>query len=123
MRCALLLGLISISSVAHASDNNDRYFVRGAGAGSCTTFVQVEKGTVSDAAGTRQDMLSWAQGYLSSYNRLAENVYDIYGSTDIRGIESWLLSYCTGRPSENFTEALDALIVQLYPRRKVTAPQ
>jgi len=75
------------------------------------------------AFATRVDMMSWANGYLSSYNHHVVGVYDIYGHTDGTGIESWLFNYCLNNPLRNFDEAVDALIVQLYPSRLTVAPR
>jgi hypothetical protein len=119
----LLLGFAGCSSIAHASDDVGKYMSHGPGAVSCGTFVQAENGTVPDAAGIRQDILSWTTGYLTAYNRLTDDVYDIYGQTDSRGIELWLYRYCAARPLQTFDDALHALIQQLYPLRRIAAPQ
>ena len=62
-------------------------------------------------------MISWAQGYLSAYNGYTDNVYDIYGHTDIQGIEQWLYSYCSNNPLRSFPAALDAFIATNFSQR------
>jgi hypothetical protein len=114
--------LLFLPALAHAKDYDGRYMVRGPGVASCGTFAQAMNGTIYQSTDTRFDMMAWAQGYLAHYNRTAENVYDIYGHADAKGIEAWLFSYCAKNPLHTFVDALDALLVQLYPRRIVVAP-
>lgn len=123
MRVLQLLILICWPAATYALDADGRYMLHGAGAVSCGTFVQAENGTLFDAAGTRQDMLSWAQGYMSAYNHLTDDVYDIFDHTDTRGIELWLYNYCQSYPLQTFPEALERLLKRLYPNRITTAPR
>ena len=123
MKYRFLILLVLLPGSAWALDADGRYLMHGAGAVSCGTFVQAENGTVYDAVGTRGDMLAWAQGYLSFYNRHTEDVYDIYGYTDTKGIEVWLYNFCRSNPLQHFADALEALIKQLYSRRIISAPR
>jgi len=116
------LGTLFITA-AGAGDDYGHYIVRGAGGASCGTFVQAESGRMADATGTREDMIDWAQGYLSAYNNFTENVYDIYGHTDARGMEQWLYNYCWQNPLKGFPDALDAFTAANFSRRIVTGPR
>jgi hypothetical protein len=119
----------AVSSVlclaAYGADYSGRWMEHGIGHKSCGTFVRVQDGSENDtsAEGDRFAFISWAQGYLSHYNRSGAGVYDIYGGTDSAGIALWLYNYCRTNPLENFAEAVDALISALYPSRLIQAPR
>ena len=68
----------------------------------------------------------WSAGYLTSYNLLAPDTYDIAGGkkadTNDESTLNWLTDYCKKNPSKSYSEAINSLTVDLYPTRIKTKP-
>ena len=110
-----------------ASDHNGRYrnFIPE-GFDSCREFVTA----VDDCQRNHCAKISlykvWSAGYLTSYNLLTPDTFDIAGgreadSTD-RSTIIWLENYCKHHPAQTYTEAIKRLTTELYPERIKTAP-
>lgn len=116
-----------IPLATHASDSDGHWLMYGIGSKSCGTFLQAEdnfKSSADEAAlADRYAFMSWAEGYLSYYNHYANDLYDIAGATDPSGIERWLYNYCQQNPLAAFPNAIDALVIELYPNRIKHAPR
>lgn len=65
----------------------------------------------------------WVSGYLTAYNTLASDTYDILGSTDHKGAMLWLENYCKENPLKNLGLGMTAFEVELFPKRHRTAKE
>ena len=69
----------------------------------------------------------WLQGYLTSYNLMEPDTYDIAGGkgrdTADKTLEIWLAKYCAQNSSKSFAEAAEALTIEYYPTRLKTMPK
>ena len=110
-----------------ASDVNGKYrnFIPK-GFDSCSEFVSAIEDCDQNHCAKLSLYKVWSAGYLTSYNILTPNTYDISGgreadSTD-RSTIIWLDNFCEQNPLKTYTEALKSLTIELYPTRIKTAP-
>ena len=105
--------LLAIVTPLQARDFEDNYAVFGAGAQPCSTYlVSMEKG------GNEQDFfIDWTIGYLSAFNLIMPETYNILGETDFPTAQRWLQEHCRKFPKELYINALARLTEVLYPMR------
>ena len=109
---SILLVIMSVSTVK-ARDFEDNYAVYGAGAQPCSVYLlSMEKGE------KEQDFfVDWVIGYLSAFNLIMPDTYNIMGETDFPTIQRWLQEHCRKYPRELFINAVARLTEVLYPAR------
>jgi hypothetical protein len=112
-RILLITSLLAASFTAGARDFEDSYAVYGAGADSCSTYLEsMEKG------GKEQDyFIDWVVGYFSAFNVIMPNTYDLLGETDFPTAQRWLERDCQRYPKQLFISAVIKLSEVLYPMR------
>ena len=112
-KIALSLLLLSLSAVSQARDFEQNYAVFGAGAQPCSVYLlAVEKG------GNEQDFfIDWLIGYLSAFNLIMPDTYNILGDTEFPTAQRWLEDHCRKYPNELFINAVARLTEILYPSR------
>jgi hypothetical protein len=119
------LAITLLAGASYGNDEHGLFRVRGIGSSSCGKYVEaIDHSEASvKAENDRYAFLSWVGGYLSRYNKQNEDVYDIFGYTDMPAVQLWLYNYCRRNPLNAFDEAADALILALYPSRLARAPR
>ena len=107
-----LLMLLTVTTVK-ARDFEENYAVFGAGAQPCSTYVlSLQKG------GKEEDFfIDWLIGYLSAFNLMIPETYNILGETDFPTAQRWLQEHCRKFPNELFINAVARLTEVLYPTR------
>jgi|GEM_PF-1273904 len=112
-RILLITSLLAASFIAGARDFEDSYAVYGAGADSCSIYLEsMEKG------GKEQDyFVDWVVGYFSAFNVIMPNTYDLLGETDFPTAQRWLERDCRRYPKQLFITAVIKLSEVLYPMR------
>ena len=102
-----------LSANVQARDFGENYAVFGAGAQPCNVYVlSMQKG------GNEQDFfIDWMIGYLSAFNLMIPDTYNILGETDFPTAQRWLLDHCRKYPNELFVNAVARLTEVLYPTR------
>lgn len=112
MILSLLLGLNA--TTVQARDFEDGYAAYAAGAESCKRYLDaVNKGGVE-----HDYFINWLIGYLSAFNVIMPNTYDILGDTEFSVSQNWLNAHCKKYPRELFVNATARLTEVLYPTRK-----
>jgi len=108
----VLLLLVS-SQIALARDFEDGYAVYGAGADSCSQYTASLKN-----GGREQDyFIDWMIGYLTAFNVMIPNTYNILGETGFDSAQLWLKRHCDKYPKQPFITAMIKLTEVLYPMR------
>jgi hypothetical protein len=109
----LTLCLLAAAGNARARDFEENYAVFGAGAQPCNVYLlAVQKG------GNEQDFfIDWLIGYLSAFNLMIPETYNILGETDFPTAQRWLEDHCRKYPNELFINAVARLTEVLYPSR------
>lgn len=65
----------------------------------------------------------WIAGYLTAYNRMAPETYDILGISNIEAALETIENFCKANPLENLTAAMEVVTEQFHPRRHQTKRQ
>ncbi len=111
----ILLGLIILffAGPLQARDAEDNYAVYGAGAEPCQLYLEAMR-----KGGKEQDyFIDWGVGYLSAFNVLMPETYNVLGKTGFPEAQRWLQTHCSKYPNELFINALIKLTGVLYPLR------
>lgn len=108
-----MLLMLAATTPLQARDFEDNYAVFGAGAQPCSTYLlAVQKG------GNEQDFfIDWLIGYLSAFNLIMPETYNILGESDFPTTQRWLQEHCRKYPRELFINAVARLTEVLYPAR------
>jgi len=115
MTYRIITGLLLLTSMqlAMARDFEDSYAVYGAGADNCALYLDSMK-----KGGKEQDyFIDWTIGYLSAFNVIMPNTYNVLGETDFPTTQRWLERHCLKYPRELFINAVIKLTEVLYPMR------
>lgn len=97
-------------------------------AGLSVTIVSAEERTCGRFVSAREDAMrgnhvransyiDWLGGYITAFNHFKPDTYNILGNSDKESVMQWLENYCKQNLLETFSEATDALMVELYPKR------
>ena len=97
----------------------ERLIVRGFGLNSCGSFVEAQR---SDKMASLM-YGNWLAGYLTAINRTTPGIYDIVNKVDHSGLMQWIENYCNQNPLKSFSDAVETLVIELYPKRTTTAPK
>ena len=108
--------LLLVSSTAWGIDSEGHYQSLRV---SCGDFIAARK------KGEGADWYyGWfVQGYISAYNAISPNTYNIYGNTDFTSAMLWMENWCNANPLKGLTEGMIVLTNELYPRRHKTAKE
>jgi len=114
----LVLLLLSMTQSVQARDYKEQFATYGAGEFSCATYSKARK------AGDEQEnqIRQWLAGYVSAFNLIIGNTYDIFGSTDFEGMITWLDDRCVKYPKANLTNTVARFTEVVYPYRKEVKP-
>jgi hypothetical protein len=113
--CSFLLA----NCTAQAATKEGNYATYGHGGNSCGAYLEVlNKGRSGHGYSEENEYIDWARGYLSGYNRYMSNTYSILGQTDLEGSMAFIEKYCRENPLSQFGEAVEKLIIRLYPNRR-----
>lgn len=108
----LVFACLSVTSV-QARDFEDSYAVFGVGAQPCSVYLAAGKKGSADL-----DVFNdWIMGYLSAFNVIVPNTYNILGDMDFPTVQVWLQNHCQKFPRELFINAVARLTEVLYPTR------
>ena len=115
--------LLLCASSSFAADRNGRFFVWYAEkVKSCGSFINARD------EGRRGNYLhengfsDWLASYLTGYNFGAPNTFDIAHGLDADSMMQWLENSCRKKPLQDFSEAAQRLVIELFPQRTTTAP-
>ena len=109
----LCLLLWTFSQLTLARDFEGGYAVYGAGAESCKKYVGAMK-----KGGKEQDYFTdWSIGYLTAFNVIMPNTYNVLGETEFSSAQRWLRRRCEKYPNELFINAVIKLTEVLFPMR------
>ncbi|MDH5765095.1 MAG: hypothetical protein OEZ38_03680 [Gammaproteobacteria bacterium] len=112
-RAGLIIFCLLIATSIQARDFEGSYAVYGAGAKTCAGYLNaVERG------GADQDyFIDWVIGYLSAFNVIMPDTYDILGESEFLNVQHWLGEHCQKFPRELFIKAVVRMTEILYPTR------
>jgi hypothetical protein len=112
--CALsLVILLVMSATVNGEDSRGMFSVKGVGTANCAHYLDArrEKG---------KEFLLYAGylgGYVTAYNKLSSETFDILPWQNIDTLLGLLANYCTQQPDHNYAVAVSELIQMLTPSR------
>ena len=115
-RCLLCLALLWGAPPAAGADKAGNYAVWGKGGKSCHAYNQ------SRAAKTDRDFREYAMGYITAYNTLADDTYNIIGDMTLLDMLAWLDDYCAEKPIHGFEQAMAGLLLERHESRHRVPP-
>ena len=119
IRIITLALCLSFTSMSFGKDVNGYYWVKGVGVHSCGKFIS---GYESPDLTAFREYLHYTVGVITGYNIGNDKTFDILGDTDLAGIWAFIEKHCRENPLDQFGNALDSLIYELYPNRTITKP-
>lgn len=114
----LFIALVSITMTVQARDYKQQFATYGAGDYSCSVYTKARAAADEQENQIRQ----WLAGYISAFNLIIGDTYDIFGSTDFDGMIKWLDTRCKRYPNANLTNTLAKFTEVTYPYRKKVMP-
>ena len=118
IKLLVLSTCISLAHQAYSKDMDGEFVVFSIGANTCKDYLNSRRKGVTALEPYKQ----WLMGYLSAFNLIVVNTYDIAGQSRYPHIISWLDNYCVTNKTESFVNASAALTVSLYPDRHNMGP-
>lgn len=122
MRTVLTLSLIIVAlctqQTAVSKDVDGEFVVFGIGTSTCGDYISSRR----QGSGGMEPYRQWLSGYLSAFNLIVVNTYDIMGTNSYQHVIKWLDKFCLANGDESFVNASAALTVSLFPDRRNLAP-
>ncbi len=95
-----------------ARDFEGGYAVYSAGGESCKAYLDSMK------SGQKQDyFIDWTIGYLTAFNVIMPDTYNILGESGFIESQGWLQRHCNRYPKQLYINAVIKLTEVLYPLR------
>ena len=114
MKRLLLITILFVQPLlVQARDFEDGYAVYAAGSESCSQYLAAEQ----RGGGDYDYFVNWLIGYLSAFNVIMPNTYDILGENEFSMVQTWLNQHCAKFPKELFVNAAARVTEVLYPTR------
>ena len=112
-KTGFILLLLLVSGLSHGRDFEGSYATYGAGSKPCSIYLRaIERGGPEEGY-----FIDWTIGYLSAFNLIMPETYDILGETEFTTSQRWLENRCQKFPRELFINAVARLTEVLYPTR------
>ena len=102
-----------------AADRNGEFFSRGLGIATCQKYLD-------DKAGNTELYLyyrSWLNGYLTAYNQMAEDTFDIAPNATVETLAAAMEKICRDDPKRPFWAAASALTRAVQSNRLTAKPE
>ncbi|MFQ5783980.1 MAG: peptidoglycan-binding protein [Alphaproteobacteria bacterium] len=109
----VLLALLIAPLAARAADGDGRFAIKGAGGARCEAFVAARKARGEPYAAFR----GWLNGYLTAFNQLSPETYDIAAWENTRLLAAVLENHCKKNPKQPLYLAVAGLINSLKADR------
>jgi len=120
MRGFVLVFLLVFSGALQAKSVDQRYVAYGVGAWSCGQYNAAQrKGDHTSLAAVDH----FVEGYLSAFNVIVRNTYDIMGGDGIDTARGWLRSYCRDHEQQSLANAMAVFTALRYPDRNSVPPK
>ena len=123
IRIIALVLCLAFTSMSFGVDENGDYMVRGLANHSCGKFTSaVDKGNNAEKWEEWNKYQNHTLGFINGLNLGLGNTTDLLGNTDMSGAMAFLEKHCRENPLDKYRNAIDALLLELYPNRTITAP-
>lgn len=114
----MLAATIVMPGISAAADMHGDFAVRGIGLEPCSRYVE----TRSAQSGLTLAARSWLNGYLTAYNQLVLDTYDVTAGTPLEELEARVAGYCEKNPGHTVAFAAIAVASGLDAGRVRSKP-
>lgn len=111
MKRAIVTALMFVVPSVWGADADGRYMVMHE---SCGSYIKDRQARNQTGIAISR---AWIEGYVSSYNIHTPATFNILGRTDIESVMLWLDNWCTNNPLKKLGNAMEVLMLELYPDR------
>ncbi len=123
-RAILLATFLLLPPTVDAVDGDGAYnTIFPTGNRSCGGYVGARDEARRGNPEKENQYIIWFMGFLTAYNWLKHDTWDIKSGLDQEALLLWLENYCKERPLEDFAGAMEAPTSELYPKRIRKAPK
>lgn len=121
MRSLIVLALMfAFVAPVSAKSVDQRYVAFGTGTWTCGDYRQAQKHN----DGVRLAAVDhFVEGYLTAFNLIVGNTYDILGGQGIGMAGDWLKQYCRGHDKQSLANALAVFTSLRFPDRSSVPPR
>jgi hypothetical protein len=109
----LLLSALTLHD-ADSADANKRYSVRGLGTKTCSNFLSDRNLDAKQS----EEYANWLTGFVTAYNWLKPDTYDISTGYKANGLLRYLDLYCGRNPKSRIIDAATAFVDAVYEKRQ-----
>ena len=113
---AVLIIYLSMQGYTHAADRSGNYAIWGKGNKSCFSYLKDRD------AGKDNAYKNYVMGYLTAYNTLTPETYNISGNLRLDDIMAWLDDYCDAKQVHGLEQSLIEFISEHHEKRLRTLP-
>lgn len=110
----LLLGLVLTATPLQAKDMNQNFATFGKGSESCLSYMESRVDNGRELERFKQFIF----GYLSAFNLMIPQTFNILGERSMNDVFEWIDGYCLKTPNDNITNAVAALTQAYFEERK-----
>ena len=100
---------------AGSADANKRFSVRGLGTKTCSKYLEERN---LDAKQAELDYSNWFTGFITAYNWLKPDTYDISQNHNAHGLLVYLDLYCGKHPKSKIIDAAKDFANVVYSKRQ-----
>lgn len=113
-RLILTVALLSLATpMALAADKDGAFALKGIGRLNCDQFIAA----ANDGSNRLYQFGGWLEGYVSAYNHLSPDTFDVLSFESPDLLASMVGSHCARNPDDRFADVVVALIGKLKANR------
>jgi len=109
----LLLSALTLHD-ADSADAKKKFSVRGLGTKTCSNFLSDRNLDAKQS----EEYANWFTGFVTAYNWLQPDTYDIAVDYKANGLLRYLDLYCGKNPKSRIIDAATAFVGAVYPKRQ-----
>ena len=109
----LLLSALALND-AESADANKHFSVRGLGVTTCSKYLEDRNRDAKQS----EKFAHWFTGFLTAYNWLQPDTYDIAPQYKSDGLLRYLDQYCGKNPKQRIIEAATSFANTVYDKRQ-----
>lgn len=119
-----VIALLLLPLIATAADKLGNYeTIMNTNESTCGRYVSA-RDEARNGNHFRENMYRyWLAGYVTAFNKTKPDTWSIIGTTDLDSAMLWLENYCKQYPLEDFSDATNSLVYELYPKRVKQRPK
>jgi len=115
---ALFLLSVLLPHEAGSADAKSRFSVRALGVTTCSKYLEERNLDAKDS----EKYAHWFTGFITAYNYLQPDTYDIAAQYKSNGLLRYLDLYCGRNPKIRLVDAATAFVKAVYDKRQKASP-